>query len=106
MRITILFLIFYKKLVIPTLLMSILSGFLYKYVLIALGNLNETIPIFSSGTAAGSYFIFSLSFQYFIYETKNPNEYYFYYNLGLNKYILWISNFIFSLIMTILIGFL
>lgn len=106
MRIIISLLIFYKKLIIPTLLMSLLSGFLYKYILILLGNSSETIPIFSSRAAAGSYLIFSLSFQYFIYESKNPNEYYFYYNLGLNKYILWGSNFLFSIILTILISFL
>lgn len=71
-----------------------------------MGNSSETIPIFSSEIAAGSYLIFSLSFQYFMYELKNPNEYYFYYNLGLNKNILWSINFIFSLILSILIGFL
>jgi hypothetical protein len=86
--------------------MSILIGFLQKYILILLGNSGDTIPIFSSEAAAGSCFVFSLFFQYIIYETKNPNEYYFYYNLGLSKYILWFSNFIFSLILSILIGFL
>lgn len=84
--------------------MALLSGFAFKYVLIAMGKTNsDTIPLFSSGAAAGSYFIFSLAFQFFIYEIKNSNEYYFYYNLGLNKNILWISNLILSLILAMLI---
>jgi len=104
MKIIISLLIFYKKLIIPSFLMALLSGFAYKYVLIATGNTDfDAIPLFSSGAAAGAYFIFSLVFQFFIYEIKNANEYYFYYNLGLNKNILWISNLIFSLMLTMLI---
>jgi hypothetical protein len=105
MKIIIALLIFYKKLIIPSFLMAILNGFAYKYILIIMGVTNpDSIPTFSSSAAAGSYLIFSLSFQFFIYEIKNKNEYYFYYNLGLNKSILWISNFIISLVLTILIS--
>lgn len=82
--------------------MALLSGFAYKYVTISNTDSNE-ISLFSFGAAAGTYFISSLVFQFFLYEIKNSNEYYFYFNLGLNKYILWISNLIFSLIITILI---
>ncbi|WP_146105305.1 hypothetical protein [Polaribacter butkevichii] len=104
MRIITSLLIFYKKLIVPSLLMALLSGFAYKYVLIAMGKIDsDAIPLFSSGAAAGAYFIFSLAFQFFIYEIKNANEYYFYYNLGLTKYVLWISNLIISLMLTLLI---
>lgn len=104
MKIFITLFIFYKKLIIPSLLMALMSGFAYKYVLIGLGKTDmDLIPLFSSGAAASAYLIFSLSFQFFIYDVRNPNEYYFYYNIGLNKYILWISNLIFSLMLTMLI---
>jgi hypothetical protein len=39
-------------------------------------------------------------FQYFIYEIRNPEEYYFYYNMGLSKLFLWV----YSLIISTVIG--
>lgn len=104
MRIIIAILIFYKKLIIPALSIAILSGFAFKYVLIAMTKTNsDLIPLYSSGAASGAYIIFSLASQFFIYEKKNENEYYFYYNLGLNKITLWISNLILSLIIAMII---
>jgi hypothetical protein len=35
--------------------------------------------------------LFAPFFHFAIYEIRNPNEYYFYYNLGLSKTVLWIS---------------
>lgn len=37
-------------------------------------------------------------FQYLTYEIRNPNEYFFYYNLGLSKLVLWTSTLVISLI--------
>jgi drug/metabolite transporter superfamily protein YnfA len=60
-------LIFYKKLVIPSLLFSIVMGFL-----------DYTMPGHYSWRAFGiAYILMSLMFQYFIYEKRNPDEYYF-----------------------------
>jgi len=40
----------------------------------------------------GLSFLFIAPFiQYLIYEIKNKNEYYYYYNLGLSKSALWVS---------------
>jgi ABC-type sugar transport system ATPase subunit len=41
---------------------------------------------FSWGTVGIGYILITLVFQYFIYEIRNPNDYYFYYNMGLSKY--------------------
>lgn len=84
--------------------MSILMGFSVSFIN-GIGNpINEDIPkeVFSINAAAVAYILFSLLFQYFIYEVRNPNEYYFYYNLGLNKYILWGSTFMLSSIIAII----
>ncbi|PCI02824.1 MAG: hypothetical protein COB81_04770 [Flavobacteriaceae bacterium] len=104
MKIIIVLLIFYKKLIIPASIIAVLSGYSYGYIAILMrADKGESIPLFSTGSAAVSYLIFSLVFQYFVYERKNVNEYYFYYNLGLNKYSLWISNLIISIIIVVLI---
>jgi len=43
-------------------------------------------------------YIFSAPlFHLFNYEVRNTNEYYFYYNLGLSKILLWISTILISL---------
>lgn len=97
-------LIFYKKLIIPASIIAVLSGFSYGYLAILMNpSQAESIPLFSSGSAAIFYFIFSLAFQYFVYERKNGSEYYFYYNLGLSRYTLWTSNLIISVIIIIFI---
>ncbi len=36
--------------------------------------------------------------QYFFYEIKNKNQYYYYYNLGISNVMLWISTFVIGLI--------
>jgi hypothetical protein len=104
MNIIITLLIFYKKLIIPASIIAVLSGFSYGALAILIfPSKGESNSLFSTGAASVFYLIFSLVFQYFVYEHKNANEYYFYYNLGLNKYILWISNLIISLMIAFLI---
>jgi hypothetical protein len=88
--------IFYRKLILPTLILAGLLGF------IGFGITGE----FSFKTIGISYFIIGLLFHYFIYEIRNFNEYYFYYNVGLSRLNLWIItvslNFIICLIFIIL----
>jgi len=86
MRIVKSFWMFYKKLVIPALTVSAAIA---------------SIVFFSSETPSFkwfgiSYMIVTPMFQYYIYETRNPNEYYFYYNMGMSKPILWLATFVFS----------
>lgn len=42
--------------------------------------------------------------HFFVYEVKNKNEYYFYYNLGLSKIKLWLSTFLIAFINIILLS--
>lgn len=44
---------------------------------------------FSLGVLGASYVPCSLVCQYFIYEVRSPNEYYFYFNMGFSKVRLW-----------------
>jgi hypothetical protein len=81
-------LIFYQKLIIPTLVLSGLLGF------IGLG----ITGVFSLKTIGISYIFLGLLFHYFIYEVRNYNEYYFYYNMGLSRLSLWLITFILSLV--------
>ncbi|MGE0078139.1 MAG: hypothetical protein AB7S48_09785 [Bacteroidales bacterium] len=83
-------LIFYEKIVIPAAVVSIVLG---------LFSIKLSVAPFFKGTGFAYMFIGPL-FHYFVYETRNPNEYYFYYNLGLNKISLWLS----SVLISILIG--
>lgn len=79
-------LIFQKKLIIPSLILAFLLNLL-------LGTVGP-----SSVTGFGFAYLFSsLLLQYFIYEIKNKNEYYFYYNLGITKVFLWCGNLAFGL---------
>ncbi len=93
MRILKAILIFYQKLIIPTLILSGLLG------LIGLGITGE----FSFKAIGISYIILGLMFHYFIYEIRNSNEYYFYYNIGLSRLTLWIITFILNLIIGLII---
>ncbi len=88
--------IFYQKLIIPTLLSSIII------------NLFGTLlfGVFSFKFIGISYVLLGLLFQFFIYEIGYPEEYYFYFNLGLNKYVLWFSNLLISLLIGIIISYL
>jgi len=87
MRIVEAILIFYKKLLIPSLLLSGLLG------LIGLAVVGE----FSLKTIGISYIFLGLLFHYFTYEVRNSNEYYFYYNLGLSRLSLWLITFTMNL---------
>ena len=92
MRIALSILLFYRKLVIPTLCMSAMSGFLVF--------LNTNSFPLAWRWSWISFILFTPLFQYFIYEVRNPNEYYFYYNMGISKLSLFIS----SLILSAIIG--
>ncbi len=80
-------LIFYQKLIIPTLIVSVVMG------MIGYGMSKE----FSLKAIGISYLFLGLLFHYFIYEVRNSNEYYFYYNLGLSRLSLWVISFVLSL---------
>ena len=72
-------LVFYQKLIVPT---SMLSGVLG---VLGIGITGE----FSLKTFGVSYIILGLLFHYYTYELRNSNEYYFYYNMGLSRPVLW-----------------
>lgn len=86
-------LIFYQKLIVPA---SILTGLIG---VMGFGITEE----FSFKVLGISYVILALLFHYFIYEVKHFNEYYFYYNMGLNRLTLWTANCILSLIIGLVI---
>ncbi|WP_069658569.1 hypothetical protein [Arcticibacter eurypsychrophilus] len=75
---------FYKKLIIPSLVVSIALS----YLMTAASNFLIGIGI--------SYIFLTPTFHYLTYELKNPNEYYFYYNIGLSKFILWTNTLVIS----------
>jgi len=80
--------LFYWKLVVASLLFSLF--------LAVLGS--GSVPFF---IGTGFAFIFLTPvFHYLSYEVNSPGEYYFYYNLGLSRLVLWVS----TLIMSILVG--
>jgi len=80
---------FYQKLIIPSLAVSLLlSGFSMGYVDLWLG-------------VGISYVFLTALFHYYTYEVKNPNEYYFYHNLGLSKLALWAN----TIIVGVIVGF-
>jgi hypothetical protein len=81
-------LIFYQKLFVPALVLSGLLG------LIGFG----ISGVFSLRAIGVSYFFFGLLFHYFIYEVRNFNEYYFYYNLGLSRLSLWLVTLFLNLV--------
>jgi len=94
MRIVRSFWMFYKKLVIPALSMS---AAIASMAFINSGN-------FSFKWFGISYIIVVPMFQYYIYETRNPNEYYFYYNMGISKPILWLATLTFSSLIGLIIS--
>jgi len=94
MRIVKSFWMFYKKLVIPALSMSAAIAFI--------ASLDS--GSFSFKWFGISYLIITPVFQYYIYETRNPNEYYFYYNMGLSKPLLWLATFVFSSLIGLIIS--
>jgi len=74
--------VFYKKLSTPSLALAILIGLIT-------GSLASVVYTF---------FFLLPFFHFFIYEIRYPKEYYFYYNLGLDKKTLWIISFSFCLV--------
>ena len=94
MRLTLVILLFYKRLIIPSLLFSIIFG--------SLSYLNPYQ--FSLKHAIGLAYIFMSPFMhYLIYDVINKNEYYFYYNLGLSRLTLWIASLTISLLIGIIL---
>ncbi|KQK24630.1 hypothetical protein AR438_15715 [Chryseobacterium aquaticum] len=83
--------IFYRKLLIPTVLFSVLLTF-------QLG--------FSFETFGLSFIVLLPCFHYFIYELRLKNEYYFYANFGFSKLFLWIFTLSFGLIIKMVTLFL
>lgn len=63
----------------------IISSILFSTLLSAV-----VLPFQGLFKGIGIAFIFLTPFfHYFLYEVRTPNEYYFYYNLGLSKGFLW-----------------
>jgi hypothetical protein len=83
--------IFYKKIILPALLFSLLLSFL-----------------FPSGfkTFGLSFLLMLPVLHYFIYEVRVKNEYYFYANLGFSRLFLWGGTLSLSLIINIITWFL
>jgi H+/Cl- antiporter ClcA len=88
MKLIYVLLIFHRKLFLPAMLISLLIA------LLGLGISGS----FSLGLLGFSYLFLAVLCQYFIYELNNPNEYYFYYNLGLSKPILYVSTVVIGLL--------
>jgi len=86
-------LFFYKKLILPSFSMAV-----------ALAFLEWLLTGKFSWTSVGIYYILmSMFFHYYFYEKINPGEYYFYYNMGLSKFILWGSSLFLSLIIVLIV---
>lgn len=87
------FLTFYRKLILPSIfsaiLISIAGGVIY-------GN-------YAFSSIGISYIIFGAFYHYIIYEMRNSNEYYFYYNLGFDKLKLWLLSAITNVFIGLLI---
>ena len=83
--------IFYKKLILPSLAVSILLAIIF------IGSVKITSGI---GIA---YIFITPFFHFLLYDLARPNEYYFYYNLGISKLVLWVSSIITSLIVSIIL---
>lgn len=82
---------FYQKLLIPSLAVSILIS----WVAMSCADFYAGLGI--------SFIFLTPAFHYYIYELRNPNEYYFYYNLGLGKVNLWICTILLSTIVGLIL---
>ena len=83
--------IFYKKLLFPSLALSILLSLM-------------EMPLVKIHAGIGiSFILLTPFFHFFLYETRNSDEYYFYYNLGLSKPVLWANTLITSLLIGLLL---
>lgn len=85
--------LFYKRLILPSLSLSILLTLFSM----------EFVDFFQG--IAISYMILTPFFHFFLYEHTVPNEYFFYHNLGLNKISLWINTMSVSLIIGFILMF-
>lgn len=74
--------LFYRKLILSALIISLAFAFLVALL---------TGSNFSFNFVGIAYIFFAPLFHYFIYEVRNVNEYYFYHNIGLSRLSLWIS---------------
>lgn len=82
---------FYQRLIIPSLALSVLIS------IFGMGYINICVGI------GISYIVLAPFFHYFTYEVRNPDEYYFYYNLGLSRSFLWLSTVAISLIVGVIL---
>jgi hypothetical protein len=89
---------FYKKLIVPVLSMSVLTG-----LIVYLNTGSATTAINLAGISC---LFYTPMFQYFIYEIRNPQEYYFYYNMGISRLKLWLSTLAMILFIFLVILFL
>jgi len=80
---------FQQKLILPTFCVALGIGIAGYFMV-------TSIPVVQ-GTGFG-YILAGPLTHYFIYELRNENEYYFYFNMGLNKIILYGSTVILNLI--------
>ena len=84
--------LFYIKIFVPAMAVTAILTVLD---LLLTGGLNLHISGFA--------FIFLAPiFHFILYEFSDPTQYYFYYNLGLNKASLWISTLLISLAVTLI----
>jgi hypothetical protein len=83
--------LFYRKLIVPSLVLSVFLSFLQ----LGFMDIYAGIGI--------SYIILVPFFHFFTYEVTHPEEYYFYYNLGLSKVVLWMNTIITSLIIGLIL---
>ena len=83
--------IFYSRLIIPSLSLSVMLS------LLMMGHVG-----FLAGVGM-SYIVFSIALHYYIYEMKNADEYYFYHNLGLSKFWLWSNTITISLLIGLIL---
>jgi hypothetical protein len=68
---------FYQKVLIPSIAFSLLLSLF-------------SLPFTKFNVGLGSsYIIVAPVIHYFTYDIRNPDEYYFYFNLGLSKIVLW-----------------
>lgn len=78
--------IFYRKLILPSLSVSILLSLFMM-----------DLPMLVSGVGIAYIFIAPV-YHYFTYDFTNPHQYYFYYNLGFSKIHLWLISIIINLV--------
>lgn len=85
--------IFYQKILVPAIAVAIVIAIIMSSS--AFSTLVSGIGIAFIATAP--------LFHYIIYDTNNPKEYYFYYNQGLSKKVLWSTTIIFSLMISLIL---